>query len=114
MACSLGVYRAPQSLGTSDFCAVRSDRTRLLLFPETLVLSGTTLFATHLRQGLSQGGSIMKKLPMATLAAALLAASVPSLTTTAQARGFGFHGGGFGGFHGGGWGHGGWGHRGYG
>src|SRR3954451_13672666 len=58
--------------------------------------------------------NIMKVLRTATLVAALLAASVPSLTTTAQARGFGFHGGGFGGFHGGGWGHGGWGHGGWG
>ena len=57
----------------------------------------------------------MKKLRTVTLAGALLVASVPSLTTTAQARGFGFHGGGgFGGFHGGGWGHGGWGHGGWG
>jgi hypothetical protein len=55
----------------------------------------------------------MIKLRTATLAAALLLASVPSLTTAAQARGFGFHGG-FGGFHGGGWGHGGWGHGGWG
>ena len=41
------------------------------------------------------------KVRTATLAAVLLAASIPSLSTTAQARPFGFHGG---------WGHGGWGH----
>jgi hypothetical protein len=35
----------------------------------------------------------MKKLRTVSLAAALLAASIPmSLTTSAQARGFGFHG----------------------
>jgi hypothetical protein len=51
------------------------------------------------------------KLRTATLAAALFAVAIPSLPTTAQARGFGFHGG-FG--HGGwGWGHGGWGHGGW-
>jgi hypothetical protein len=33
------------------------------------------------------------KLRTATLAAALLAAAIPNLPTTAQARGFGFHGG---------------------
>ena len=49
--------------------------------------------------------------------AALVAVSVPALTNTAEARGFGMHGGfghigGFG--HGGGWGHGGWGHGGWG
>ena len=45
------------------------------------------------------------KVRTATLAAVLLAASIPSLSTTAQARPFGFHGG---------WGHGGWGHGGVG
>ena len=55
----------------------------------------------------------MKKLRTVTLAAALLVASVPSLSTTADARPFGFGGGfghggfGHGGFGGGGWG-GGW------
>src|SRR4029077_3464887 len=62
-----------------------------------------------------EGRSLSKKLRTVTLARALLVASVPSLTTTAQARGFGYHGGGgFGGFHGGGWEHGGWGHGGWG
>src|SRR4051794_15940471 len=42
------------------------------------------------------------KLRTATLAAVLLAASIPSLSTTADARPFGFHGGGWG--HSGGWG----------
>jgi hypothetical protein len=51
----------------------------------------------------------MNKLRTITLAAALLVASVPSLSTTAQARPFGFHGG-----FGGGWGHGGWGGGGWG
>jgi hypothetical protein len=51
----------------------------------------------------------MNKLRTVTLAAALLVASVPSLSTTAQARPFGFHGG-----FGGGWGHGGWGGGGWG
>src|SRR5947209_17196958 len=46
------------------------------------------------------------KLRIATLAAAVLIAAVsPNLSTTAQARPFGFHGG----FGHGGWGHGGWG-----
>src|SRR5689334_15205733 len=47
----------------------------------------------------------MNKLRTVTLAAALLVASVPSLSTTADARPFGF---------GGGWGHGGFGHGGFG
>lgn len=47
----------------------------------------------------------MKKLLIAILAAALLAASVPSLSTTAEARLFGLHGG---------WGGGGWGGAGFG
>src|SRR3954464_12132000 len=53
-------------------------------------------------------GDVMNKLRTVTLAAALLVAGVPSLSTTAQARPFGFHGG-----FGGGWGHGGWGHGGW-
>src|SRR3954454_12107536 len=54
------------------------------------------------------GRSVMKKLRTVALAAGLLVASVPVLSTTADARPFGF-GGGFGrvGFGGGGWG-GGW------
>ena len=59
----------------------------------------------------SLGRSDMNKFCTATLAAALVTASIPSLTTTAEARSLGFHGGGF---HGGGWGHGGWGHGGWG
>src|SRR5206468_2979999 len=55
------------------------------------------------------GRRVMNKLRTVTLAAALLVAGVPSLSTTAQARPFGFHGG-----FGGGWGHGGWGHGGWG
>src|SRR5947209_5173101 len=59
-------------------------------------------------------GDVMNKLRTVTLAAALLVAGVPSLSTTAQARPFGFHGGsgggwGHGGWRGGGWGGGGWG-----
>jgi hypothetical protein len=46
----------------------------------------------------------MNKLRTVTLAAALLVASVPGLSTTVEARPFGFHGG-----FGGGWGHGGFG-----
>src|SRR4029453_9674829 len=58
----------------------------------------------------------MKKLYTATLAAALLAVSIPSLSTTAEAGGWGHHGGwGGGGWgHHGGWGGGGWGGRGIG
>ena len=47
----------------------------------------------------------MKKLCTATLAAALLAVSIPSLSTTAEAGGWGHHGG---------WGGGGWGGAGFG
>src|SRR6266513_5046437 len=56
------------------------------------------------------------KLRTATFAAAVLVAAVsPNLSTTAQARPFGFHGGfGHGGWGHGGWGHGGWGHGGWG
>src|SRR3954470_15442896 len=62
-----------------------------------------------------RGRSVMKKLRTITLAAALLAASVPSLSTTADARPFGFGGGwGHGGFGHGGFGHGGFGHGGFG
>jgi hypothetical protein len=51
-------------------------------------------------------GRSFMKLRTATFAAALLVAAVsPNLSTTAQARPFGFHGG----FGHGGWGHGGWG-----
>jgi hypothetical protein len=51
------------------------------------------------------------KLRTASFAAAVLVAAVsPNLSTTAQARPFGFHGG----FGHGGWGHGGWGHGGWG
>src|SRR5438045_8363826 len=56
-------------------------------------------------------GRSFMKLRTATFAAALLVAAVsPNLSTTAQARPFGFHGG----FGHGGWGHGGWGHGGWG
>ena len=55
----------------------------------------------------SQLGRSIMKVRTATLAAGLLAASIPSLSTTAEARPFGFHGG---------WGHGGggWGGAGFG
>jgi len=55
---------------------------------------------------LSENLESIMRMRTVTLAAALVAASIPSLSTTAQARPFGFHGG-FGHYGGGGWGWGG-------
>ncbi len=93
--------RSRQTLSMRVFGSVRpaSNTEKSSTRQEAWNAPGVTTFGTQHTGQAASGRSVMK-LRTATLAAALLAASIPSLPSTAQARPFGFHGG---------WGHGGWG-----
>ena len=93
-----------QTATTKECPSVRVERLSLRRIENLDCMPSDGSLEMH-KLKLCEGKKIMNKLRTVTVAAALLVASVPSLSTTADARPFGF---------GGGFGHGGFGHGGFG